>query len=245
VGVGIPHNELVEAVQQSFEGLTQRNAETKGEPSKYIGGETSVPNGGDTHIALAFEGVPNSNQKDSIVLAVLQRLLGGGSRYSRDGPGVGLQSRLNTNLVAKNENIKSALAFNLSYSDTGLFGIYAQVSDNVSKSLDSLVSEVGSALDAADSIEISRAKELVKVDLLTAKRSDTLRFIGQQALAGSSAILTPSQHAALVDSVTAADVHRVARKVFGSNPTLVVLGDVSSVPNTDTIKATLAKKSSK
>jgi processing peptidase subunit alpha len=242
VAVGIPHNELVEAVQRSFEGLTQRTGEAKVEASKYVGGEARVPNGGDTHVALAFEGVPSNNQKDSVALALLQRLLGGGSRFSRDGPGAGLQSRINTNVIATNENITTALAFNLPYSDTGLFGVYAQVSDNVPKALEALVSEVSKTVSDADATELTRAKELLKIDLLTGKRIDTLRFIGQQALSGSSAILSPEQHAALVDNVTAADVTRVARKVFASNPTLVVLGDVSSIPAIGTIKSTLTNK---
>lgn len=180
VAVGIPHNELVEAVQRSFEGLTQRTGETKVEASKYVGGEARVPNGGDTHVALAFEGVPSNNQKDSVALTLLQRLLGGGSRFSRDGPGAGLQSRINTNVIAANENITTALAFNLPYSDTGLFGVYAQVSDNVPKALEALISEVSKAASDADATELTRAKELLKIDLLTGKRIDTLRFIGQQ-----------------------------------------------------------------
>jgi processing peptidase subunit alpha len=241
VAVGVPHNDLVEAVQQSFEGLTQRSGEAKTEPSKYTGGEASLPNGGDTHIALAFEGAPSTNHKDGVVLSVLQRLLGGGSRYARDGPGVGLQSRLSTKLIAANENIKSTLAFNLSYSDSGLFGVYVNASANVPRVLETLVSEIKS-LNSVDATELSRAKELLKLDVLTGKRVDTLRFIGQQALAKSSTILTPQQQAAAIDSVTLDDLNRVAQKVFASHPTLVVVGDVSAVPKVETLKAGLTKQ---
>jgi processing peptidase subunit alpha len=238
--VGVPHSELVEAVQHSFEGLTQRSGELKAEPSKYTGGEASVPNGGDTHIVLAFEGLPSTNHKDGVVLSVLQRLLGGGSRYTRDGPGVGLQSRLSTKLLATNESVKSTLAFNLSYSDSGLFGVYVNASNNVPKVLEALVSEIKSL--NLDATELSRAKELLKLDVLTGKRVDTLRFIGQQALAKATSILTPQQQAATIDSVTLDDVDRVAHKVFASNPTLVVVGDVSAVPKIEVLKAGLAKQ---
>jgi len=205
----------------------------------------SVPNGGDTHLALAFEGVPGKDQKDAVALAVLQQLLGGGAQYTRDGPGAGVQSRLNVKVVAPNKNVKSALTFNIPYSDTGLFGIYAQVSDNVPKVVELLVSEVGSVLDSVSAEELGRAKQLLKADLLTRKRVETLHFIGEQALAGSSTITTPEQQASAVDGVTEADIKRVARRVFSSAPTLCVIGDVSSVPQIDGIKTTLAKKTQK
>jgi len=242
VGVGLPHEELVEQVQQSFAGLTPSNAPTKPEPSKYVGGEASVPAGGNTHIALAFEGVASKSQKDGAALAVLQHLLGGGAQNTRDGPGVGLQSRLNLNVVAPNASVQSALTFNIPYSDTGLFGFYAEVSADVPKTIESLVSEIVSVLGEVDTTALTRAKQLLKTYILSASRSDVLHFVGEQAVGGASSIATPEQYAVSIDSISAEDVTRVARQVFSSAPTLVVLGDVSSVPSVDSIRETLTKK---
>lgn len=179
VASGLPHAQLVELVQRSFEGLAQRGEIPKGEASKYTGGEASCPNGGNTHAALAFEGLA-ANQKDSVALAVLQHVLGGGSRLSRDGPGVGLQSRLNTKLVGPHENVQSALAFNLPYSDTGLFGIYVQASENASKALEVLVGEVVSVLKSLSAEELARAKQSLKAEVFSEKRKCKLHFVAQQ-----------------------------------------------------------------
>lgn len=49
------------------------------------------------------------------------------------------------------------------------------------------------------------------------------------------------RYAAQIDSITAEDVSRVAKKVFSSRPTFVVVGDVSSLPSTDELKASFSK----
>jgi len=241
VAVGVPHEELVEQVQQSFAGLIS-TTHAKTEPSKYVGGEASVPNGGNTHIALAFEGVASKSQKDGTALAVLQHFLGGGAQHSRDGPGVGLQSRLNINVVAQNESVKSVLTFNIPYSDTGLFGFYAEVSADVSKTLELLVGEIVKVVAELDGAGLNRAKQLLKACLLSGSRLDTLHFVGEQALGGATSIVTPEQYAALIDSISTEDVTHIARRVFSSPPTLVVLGDVSSVPRAESIRETLQKQ---
>jgi len=213
----------------------------KVEPSKYTGGEVRVPGGGNTHIALAFEGVAAKEQKDSVALAVLARLLGGGARVSRDGPGVGLQSRLHANFVTQNSTVENALTFNLPYSDSGLFGVYAQVSGNIAGAVDGIVSEISKVLSGIDEAEVTRAKLLLQTDLLTASRVDDLHFLGQQVLSGATAVVTPEAYAKNVDAVTAGDVSRIARRVFGSRPTLAVVGDVSSVPSAESVRSLLAK----
>lgn len=241
VAVGIPHNELVESVQKSFSGSSsQGDAPAKAEPSKYVGGEVRVPSGGDTHFALAFEGVSANDAKDALAVQVLRQMLGGGSRFSRDGPGNGLQSSLHANVVAPNADVKSVLAFNINYSDSGLFGIYGKVSGNVSNVIDSIVKEVSATLAKADESAVNRAKQLLKLEVLTGKSSDVLHFLGQQALTGASTVHTPEQRAAAIEGVSAADVARVAARVFATKPTLVVLGDVSSVPSVDAIRSSLS-----
>jgi len=247
---GIPHDELVATIESKFAPETgspihveSAKPSEPSEPSKYIGGEAAYPSAGNTHIALAFEGVATKDRKDAAALAVLQKLLGGGLQSTRDAPGAGLQSRLHNNIVVPNKSVRSVYAFNISYSDTGLFGVYAEVAGDVRKVVESVVKEVSLVLGSIETSELDRAKQSVKADILSTKRLDTLHFVADQALSGASSIITPEAHAKSIDSITASDITRVARRVFSSRPTLVVQGDVSSVPQVETIQATLAGKS--
>ncbi|PHH67895.1 hypothetical protein CDD80_422 [Ophiocordyceps camponoti-rufipedis] len=97
----------------------------------YTGGYLSLPaaqpslnSGNHTHIHLAFEGLPVGSD-DIYALATLQTLLGGGGSFSAGGPGKGMYSRLYTNVLNQHGWIESCVAFNHSYSDSGLFGISA------------------------------------------------------------------------------------------------------------------------
>jgi processing peptidase subunit alpha len=56
-------------------------------------------------------------------VAVLQSLLGGGSSFSQGGPGKGMYSRLQLNLLNRNHAIESSFASHMMYADSGLFGL--------------------------------------------------------------------------------------------------------------------------
>lgn len=80
-----------------------------------------------THIHIAFESLPISSTR-IYALAVLQTLLGGGGSFSAGGPGKGMYSRLFTSVLNRYGWIESCVAFNHSYTDSGLFGISASCS---------------------------------------------------------------------------------------------------------------------
>ncbi|KAH8600346.1 peptidase M16 inactive domain-containing protein [Bisporella sp. PMI_857] len=105
-------------------------------PSYYTGGFLSLPPLPPpinpsipplTHIHLAFEALPVSSD-DIYALATLQTLLGGGGSFSAGGPGKGMYSRLYTNVLNQHGWVESCIAFNHSYTDSGLFGISASCS---------------------------------------------------------------------------------------------------------------------
>ena len=75
------------------------------------------------HIGIGLEGVGCSH-KDLLALATIQTMLGGGDSFSAGGPGKGLKSRIFVN-VLYNQGVLSSSALNVSYSDTGIFGINA------------------------------------------------------------------------------------------------------------------------
>merc|ERR1719254_287502 len=74
------------------------------------------------HLAVAFESLPWGHQELTTV-PLLQTILGGGNAAS-NAPGSGVTSRLSAQVVQQSPYVESCAAFNTSYSDTGLFGVY-------------------------------------------------------------------------------------------------------------------------
>ncbi|KAH7140658.1 peptidase M16 inactive domain-containing protein [Dactylonectria macrodidyma] len=148
-------------------------------PSHYTGGFLSLPaqppalNGLPTftHIHVAFEGLPVSSE-DIYALATLQTLLGGGGSFSAGGPGKGMYSRLYTNVLNQYGWVESCVAFNHSYTDSGLFGISASclpgrtsaMIDVICQELRSLTLETG--FSRLQSVEVGRAKAQLRSSLL-------------------------------------------------------------------------------
>ncbi|MBA0555188.1 hypothetical protein Golob_014242 [Gossypium lobatum] len=93
---GVEHEELLSVAEPLLSDLP--NVPRAQEPkSVYTGGDyrCQADSGGQTHFALAFE-LPGGwhNEKEAIILTVLQILMGGGGSFSAGGPGKGMYSRL-------------------------------------------------------------------------------------------------------------------------------------------------------
>nr|KYP31607.1 hypothetical protein KK1_047986 [Cajanus cajan] len=121
---GVEHGELLSVVEPLLSDLLSvpRPEEPK---SVYTGGDYRCQSeSGRTHFALAFE-LPGGwhKLKDSMVLTVLQMLLGGGGSFSAGGPGKGMYSRLYLNVLNEYPQVHSISAFNNIYNNTGIFGI--------------------------------------------------------------------------------------------------------------------------
>ncbi|KAG5912736.1 hypothetical protein E4U42_001926, partial [Claviceps africana] len=147
-------------------------------PSHYTGGFLSLPaqppslnSTKFTHIHLAFEGLPVGSD-DIYALATLQTLLGGGGSFSAGGPGKGMYSRLYTNVLNQYGWVESCVAFNHSYTDSGLFGISAScLPGHTPAMLDVMCQELRAlTLDAGFSRlqegEVARAKNQLRSCLL-------------------------------------------------------------------------------
>ncbi|KAK4169430.1 mitochondrial-processing peptidase subunit alpha [Cladorrhinum sp. PSN259] len=149
-------------------------------PAHYTGGFLSLPTQPPpinphlpvfTHIQLAFEGLPIGSE-DIYALATLQTLLGGGGSFSAGGPGKGMYSRLYTNVLNQHGWVESCVAFNHSYTDSGLFGIAASCLPShtdsmlqvMCRELQSLTHERG--YSAINNIELARAKNQLRSSLL-------------------------------------------------------------------------------
>ena len=199
-------------------------------PSHYTGGFLSLPPLPPpanpalpdlTYIHLAFEALPISSE-DIYALATLQTLLGGGGSFSAGGPGKGMYSRLYTNVLNQYGWVESCIAFNHSYTDSGLFGISAscnpiragQMLDVMCRELQNLTSESGfSSLQIA---EVNRAKNQLRSSLLMnlESRMVELEDLGRQVQVHGRKFGV-KEMCRKIDALTVKDLRRVAKQVFG------------------------------
>lgn len=199
-------------------------------PAHYTGGFLSLPDQPPsqnpmqpafTHIHLAFEGLPISSD-DIYALATLQTLLGGGGSFSAGGPGKGMYSRLYTNVLNQFGWVESCIAFNHSYSDSGLFGISASCyPGRTAKMLEIMCNELraltlDSGFSALGQVEVNRAKNQLRSSLLMnlESRMVELEDVGRQVQIHGRRV--PVQEMTKkIANLTIQDLRRVAKKVMG------------------------------
>ena len=199
-------------------------------PSHYTGGFLSLPSIPPpanpalprvSHIHLAFEALPISSE-DIYALATLQTLLGGGGSFSAGGPGKGMYSRLYTNVLNQHHWVESCVAFNHSYTDSGLFGISAScVPTKISQMLEVMCRELNSltldtGFSALQLVEVNRAKNQLKSSLLMnlESRMVELEDLGRQIQVHGRKVGV-KEMCAKIDALTIQDLRRVARNVVG------------------------------
>ncbi|KAL8986190.1 MAG: hypothetical protein Q9177_004230 [Variospora cf. flavescens] len=198
--------------------------------SQYTGGFLSLPNLPPpanpalphlSHIHLAFEALPISSD-DIYALATLQTLLGGGGSFSAGGPGKGMYSRLYTNVLNQHGWVESCVAFNHSYTDSGLFGISAscqpsrimQMLEVMCRELHNLSLESG--FTALKPVEVNRAKNQLRSSLLMnlESRMVELEDLGRQVQVHGRKVGV-KEMCRKIDALTVQDLRRVAQQVLG------------------------------
>ncbi|KAK3295769.1 peptidase M16 inactive domain-containing protein [Chaetomium fimeti] len=206
------------------------SSEDLSRPAHYTGGFLSLPPQPlplnphlptFTHIQLAFEGLPISSD-DIYALATLQTLLGGGGSFSAGGPGKGMYSRLYTNVLNQHGWVESCVAFNHSYTDSGLFGIAAScypgrttaMLHTMCRELQALGAEGGSL--ALNPIEVARAKNQLRSSLLMnlESRMVELEDLGRQVQVHGRKIPV-KEMTRKINELTVKDLRRVAKMVVG------------------------------
>lgn len=199
-------------------------------PAHYTGGFLSLPpipppanpnHPRLSHIHLAFEALPISSP-DIYALATLQTLLGGGGSFSAGGPGKGMYSRLYTNVLNQHGWVESCIAFNHSYTDSGIFGISAscsptrtpQMLEVMCRELQALTLENG--FSALQMQEVNRAKNQLRSSLLMnlESRMVELEDLGRQVQVHGRKVGV-KEMCERIEALTVKDLRRVASQVFG------------------------------
>jgi len=227
VGVGVNHEQLVESAQKRAKASSEQSS-----PSTYYGGDATVSLDINTRVGIVFKGA-SENDKDLPALAVLSAITGGDTRYSHDGPGRGVTSRLYKNVLKKLDAVQATATLNASYSDAGLWGVYAEaLPGNATRVVELLASELASIKkEGVNPKEFEAARNRAKAAFLRELDcpSALVQYLGRKASA-SGALLTPTDFVSRLDKLTAEDVSKVAKTVLSSPVTLVGLGDVAGLP---------------
>lgn len=195
--------------------------------SRYGGGELRKEIGGDlAHVALAVQGT-KTGAPGSLALAIAAKALGNGPavKWGKD----------NSPLASAIGNIGpfAAAGFNLSYTDSGLFGVLLSVhKDEADKAVKAAVGLLKkSNLSAA---AIKAGKNALKVQILNEAELGTnlAEQLAAQGLYNGSA-KTPKELASEVDKVTDSDVANALSSINKGQLSLGAVGNLITVPYLD------------
>ncbi|XP_072549230.1 ubiquinol-cytochrome c reductase core protein 2a [Salminus brasiliensis] len=231
VGVGIKHSALRQVAEQYID--VHHGTGTPGDKAVYRGGELRVQNG-DTlsHSLLACEGAA-SGTAEANAFSLLQHLLGVGPQVKR---GSGITSKLSQGIAKATTQPFDATAFNISYSDSGLFGLYTVAqAGSANEVIKAAVAQVDAvAKGAVSEQDLVRAKSQLKTEYLMVLESSEglLEEIGAQA-SSSGAYSSPDAVAKAIDSVTSSDVINAAKKFVNSKKTMASRGNLVNTPYVD------------
>ena len=238
LGSGIEADKLSKLVSAHFGGLAASTT-LKSTPSKYFGGESRVafaaPHGaentraGHGHVFVGFEGAGFKDASASANLSVLRALLGGESsvKWSK---GVSPLSQ-----VAESVAGAKAEAFNLTFSDSGVFG--ARVSAPHSKIAEA-AKQVGQALkNVAGGIkeeQVAAAVAKAKFERAAAleSRAGSHELVAGQILESGKAATLEEAYAAL-EGVKASSLSSAAEKLLKGKTTSVAVGNIHVLPYGD------------
>jgi mitochondrial-processing peptidase subunit alpha len=224
--------------------LLQPSSLNLNQPSHYTGGFLALPPLPNptnqlspplSHIHLAFE-APSISSPDIYALATLQTLLGGGGSFSAGGPGKGMYSRLYTHVLNQHSWVESCVAFNNSFTDSGIFGIAASCHPNrLGQMIDVMCRELQALGNDGNNItnntrtsssptnflptlhpaEVNRAKNQLRSSLLMNLESRLIELedLGRQVQVHGRRI-GAKEMCRRIDALTVEDLRRVARSVF-------------------------------
>eukprot|EP00298_Acanthocystis_sp_HF-20_P010784 c19045_g2_i2.p1 GENE.c19045_g2_i2~~c19045_g2_i2.p1 ORF type:complete len:482 (+),score=148.55 c19045_g2_i2:1-1446(+) len=240
VGTNVIHDDFVDRCTELFEHLPAGKAATQA--ANYTGGDLRIESENPlSHVAFAFEGVPWSSDQIANI-SVLSKLLGGGSSFSAGGPGKGTYSRLYQYVLAEYNETKFAHAYQIMYSDSGLFGVVGSVSKGKEYELSNLLANALVGLKHLDEEEVARSKLQLKAGVATnlENRSIATDDFGRQILAYNKRF-SPQELYAMIDKVDLKSLQKTVNRLFQSPLTVVAQGETRNVPAYGSISSALTK----
>nr|KAF6356372.1 ubiquinol-cytochrome c reductase core protein 2 [Myotis myotis] len=231
VGLGVSHP-VLKQVAERF--LNMRGGlGLSGAKARYRGGEIREQNGDSlVHAAFVAESAATGSAEAN-AFSVLQHVLGAGPHVKR---GSNATSSLYQAVAKGMHQPFDVSAFNASYSDSGLFGIYtisqAAAAGDVIKAAYNQVKAI--AQGNLSSTDVQAAKNKLKAGYLMSVESSEgfLDEIGSQALVAGSYVPPPTV-LQQIDSVADADVINAAKKFVSGQKSMAASGNLGHTPFVD------------
>jgi len=238
---GCSHDALVQAAEPLLAQLPAAPG-VVARPTAYVGGDYRLATDSPvTNVVLGFEFAGGwKDHKASTAMTVLNTLMGGGGSFSAGGPGKGMYSRLYTRVLNKHAWAQNCTAFHSVFDDVGVLGVSgvcdgAHARDMVAVMAREMAAVAGGGITDE---ELERAKAATVSSILMNLESKAIVAddIGRQILTYGER-KAPAEFIAEVKALTAADVAAVAAQCLKSNPTLCMVGDLSTAPRFEQLKA--------
>ncbi|KAM4623889.1 cytochrome b-c1 complex subunit 2, mitochondrial [Polymixia lowei] len=233
VGLGVDHTVLTQVGEQFLN--IRSGTGTTGAQAKYRGGEVRQQNSSSLVHSLVVSQSAVTGSSEALAFSVLQHVLGAGPHVKR---GSNATSKLIQGVAKATTDPFDASAFNASYSDSGLFGVYtisqaAASGDVIRAALAQVKSVAGGGITAAD---LTRAKTQLKSQYLMSLETSEgfMEAMGTQALAGG-AYDAPETIAKNIDNISLTDVANAAKKFVSGKKTMASNGNLVKTPFVDEI----------
>jgi len=231
VGLGVKHS-VLRQVGEHYLGARSGAGATDAK-AMYRGGEMRVQNNDDfVHTLVACEG-PVAGSAEANSFTVLQRVLGAGPHVLR---GSSITSKLSQGIAKATTQPFDASAFNASYADSGLFGVYTIAqADSAGEVLKSAIAQVTSvAQGEVSEDDVTRAKNQVNAEYMMSMESSQglLEELGAQALF-SGTYQAPESITQGIDAVSHTDVVNAAKRFVDSKKSMAASGQLVNTPFID------------
>jgi predicted Zn-dependent peptidase len=181
-------------------------------------------------LLLGYPGMPSSHE-DYYALQVFGTILGGG-----------MSSRLFQEIREERGLAYSVSAFASAYQDVGVVGIYAGTSaEKVPELLEGLKRVLGTSALGVSAAELLRAKNQLKAGIvMTRESSGAIAEWIARHLHVYGRYKTADEILEQIESITEADIRRVAARMFATTPAVAALGPHGSVADIDFVGALAA-----
>lgn len=224
----VNHEAFVALVGEHFNALPA-SPTLKPEKAVYVGGDKRTRKKLEQlHLMLGFQGVSFLSE-DYYAWQLLSVIFGGG-----------MSSRLFQEIREKRGLAYSVQSFLSPNSDTGVFGIYAAISNHKAKEMmDALCEEVYKLRDAVSEQELLRAKNQIKASLLMSRESTSAiaEWMGRHLLCYGR-YKPGSEIIKLIDAVQTDHLLEVGKKIVENNAiTTAALGSHGKMPAIEKIRA--------
>ena len=225
----IDHENFVERVTKSCINLPTGNTDNR-QIAKYVSGEYREEKKLEQiHLLLGFEGM-DYHHEDYYSMLVYSSLLGGG-----------MSSRLFQEIREKRGLVYGISSFSSSYTDTGVFGIYAGTGENqIEELIPVLCDELKNSPNSISDNEINRGKAQLKASLMMGRESAFRRCeSAARQLLVFNRIIDPSETVKLINAVSKKTVENIAKKIVNGPITISSIGPIKKLENLDKIQLRL------